>query len=74
MSLVSAVLIGGFFTTCTTWEQDNTVIRVNKFCFWKEWITEEKTLMKLSYYYKVKQVSLLETIHCQAVVVDICYF
>ena len=74
VSLVSPALIGGFFATCATWEQDNTVTGVSKFCLWKEWITEENKLMKLSYYYKVKQVSLLETIHCQAAVVDICYF
>ena len=73
VSLVSPALIGGFFTTCATWEQDNTVTGVSKFCLWKEWITEDNKLMKLSYYYKVKQVSLLETIHCQAAVVDICY-
>ena len=74
VSLVSPALIGGFFATCATWEQDNTVTGVSKFCLWKEWITEDNKLMKLSYYYKVKQVSLLETIHCQAAIVDICYF
>ena len=44
------------------------------FCLWKEWITEDNKLMKLSYYYRVKQVSVLDTIYRQAAVVDTCYF
>ena len=74
MSLASRALIGAFFTTCATREQGNTVIGVSKFCLWKEWITEDNKLMKLSYYYRVKQVSVLDTIYRQAAVVDTCYF